>query len=424
MKIKDIVALLKRTVSEWSEDKAPRLAAALAYYTVFSLAPLLVIVIAIAGFFFGAEAVQNQVVNQISGLVGQESAEAIQTMIAGARDQGAGLIATIIGIVTLLFAAGGVFGQLQDALNTIWEVAPKPDRGLWGLIKDRFLSFSMILGVGFLLLVSLVLSAALAIVGEFFLGLFPGYELIITILNFAISFGVIMLLFGLIFKILPDAEVAWRDVWLGAALTALLFVAGRFLIQLYIANSDFSSSYGAAGSLIVILLWIYYSAQILFFGAEFTQVYANMFGSRIVPQDHAVALTEEARANQGIPQQEALEQAAETGGSAERALDESRAPAGGAPARDRAQQPAVGFLPQTGREEELPPGMRPVSQEQSTQALRPTPLGQPSPGQVSEPIAYPAKPAPAWPAMLAFSALVASLIGFLSGMVVRRGPGR
>ena len=304
-----IFALLKQTVSEWLEDRASRLGAGLAYYTAVSLAPLLIILIAIAGFVLGRQAVEGQVVAQIQGLVGKTGAEAIQAMIASASQPKAGIIATVVSIATLLFGASGVFGALQDALNTIWEVTPKPGRGMLGMLRDRFVSFTMLLGVGFLLLVALVLSAGLAALGKFLGGLLPIPEAVLQAVNFVISFGVITLLFALIYKILPDAEIRWSDVWTGAAVTALLFTIGKFVLGLYLGKSSAGSAYGAAGSLIVVLLWVYYSAQILFFGAEFTQVYANTYGSRVVPSPNAVPLTPEAQAEQGMPRRETVEAA-------------------------------------------------------------------------------------------------------------------
>lgn len=307
MKPKDIFELLKETYNEWSEDKAARLAASLAYYTVFSIAPLLIIVIAVAGLVFGREAAQGQIEAQIQGLIGEDSAKFVQTLIEASSNKTTGTIATVIGVVTLLFGATGLFGQLQDALNTIWEVTPKPGRGVLGIIKDRFFSFTMVLGIGFLLMVSLVVSAALATVNEYVSGLFDNLAFLGQVINFIVSFGVITLLFATIYKILPDVEIAWRDVWIGAAVTALLFTIGKFLIGLYIGHSAVASSYGAAGALVVILLWVYYSAQILLLGAEFTQVYAKRFGSRLVPDEDAIPVTEEARAQQGMPRTEAVE---------------------------------------------------------------------------------------------------------------------
>src|ERR687886_1726795 len=322
-----IFALLKQTISEWLEDRASRLGAGLAYYTAVSLAPLLIILIAIAGFVLGRQAVEGRVVAQIQGLVGKTGAEAIQAMITSASQPKAGIIATVVSIATLLFGASGVFGALQDALNTIWEVTPKPGRGMLGMIRDRFVSFTMLLGVGFLLLVALLLSAALAALGKFVGGLLPIPEAVLQAMNFVISFGVITLLFALIYKILPDAEIRWSDVWTGAAVTALLFTIGKFVLGLYLGKSSAGSAYGAAGSLIVVLLWVYYSAQILFFGAEFTQVYANTYGSRVVPSPNAVPLTPEAQAEQGMPRRATMEAAQAPAQPAARpARQEERAP--------------------------------------------------------------------------------------------------
>jgi membrane protein len=299
-KVREIFQLFKEAFDEWNEDKAPRLAAALSYYTVFSLAPLLIVVIAVAGLFWGQEAVQGRLDEQIQGLVGRDGADMIQEIIVNARRPQESMVATILGLVTLLLGASGVFGQLQDALNTVWGVQPKP-RNILGTIQDRFVSFTMVLGVGFLLLVSLVISAALAALNNFFLNLLPGAEFLLQVINFIISFGVITLLFALIFKILPDVEIEWRDVGIGAAFTAFMFTIGKTLIGLYLGNSGVASTFGAAGSLVIILLWIYYSAQILLYGAEFTQVYARRYGSHIRPADDAVALTREAQLQQGIP---------------------------------------------------------------------------------------------------------------------------
>lgn len=300
MNIKTILGLLKETFAEWNKDNASRLAAALAYYTIFSLAPLLIIAIAIAGAVFGEEAARGEIVGQIRGLVGESGAEVIETAIQNANKPQAGRIASLISIAVLLFGASGLFAQLQDALNTIWEVQPKPGRGVVAIIRDRFLSFTMVLGVGFLLLVSLLLSAVLAALANYFGHLLPGIDLIWQVVNLIISFVVTTLLFGLIYKVLPDVKIVWSDVWIGAAITSLLFSIGRYLLGVYLGNSSFGSTYGAAGSLVIILAWVYYAAQILFFGAEFTQVYARRYGSRIVPDENAMPMTEEAQAEQGM----------------------------------------------------------------------------------------------------------------------------
>lgn len=303
MKIfKKLWVLLRETFKDWTDDKAPRLAAALAYYTVFSLAPLLVLAITIAGFVLGNnDPIREQVVSQVQGLAGQQAAQSVSELIDQTNKPASGIIAGILGIATLIFGATGLFGQLQDALNTIWEVKPKPNRGIMGMIKDRFLSFTMVLGISFLLLVSLVISAMLALLNNFFSGVLGDAAFLGQIINFVVSLGVITVIFALIFKVLPDADIAWNDVWVGALVTSVLFNIGKLLIGLYLGNSSAASAYGAAGSLVILLLWVYYSAQILFFGAEFTQVYARMFGSREVrPSENAVAVTDAERANQGM----------------------------------------------------------------------------------------------------------------------------
>lgn len=305
--------LLTETFADWNEDKAPRLAAALAYYALFSLAPLLVIAIAVAGLVFGREAVEGQLFGQIKGFVGDTGAAAIQEMIKGASSPTAGIIATIIGVVTLLFGAAGLFGQLQDALNTIWEVQPKPNQGIWAMLRQRFFSFGMVLGTGFLLLISLVLSTVLAAVGEYGRQLLPGVDILWNVINLLIAFAVTTGLFALIFKFVPDAEIGWSDVWVGAVVTALLFSLGRFALAQYLGRGSFGTTYGAAGSLIIVLLWIYYSAQILFFGAEFTQVYARTYGSRIQPASNAERVGDDEREQQGIPHDDKTEQPAPIG---------------------------------------------------------------------------------------------------------------
>jgi membrane protein len=288
MKWKNGIEVIKETFQGWQEDGSLELGAALSYYTALSLAPLLVIAIGIAALAFGHQAVEGQLFGQIRGVVGAQSAATIQSMIAGAGKHGSGLLPTVLGIATILFGASGVFGQLQTSLDRIWHVAPKSDRGIWGLLRDRFLSFGMVLGVGFLLLVSLVVSTGLSAVGTYARGLLPALAPLLSAVNFVVSFAVVTLLFAMIFRFLPDARVAWRDVWVGAVATALLFAAGKSLIGLYLGRSSVSSSYGAAGSLIVVLLWVYYSSQILFFGAEFTKVWAVRYGGKIRPDHDAI----------------------------------------------------------------------------------------------------------------------------------------
>lgn len=300
-----IFTLLREAAKEWTEDKVPRLGAALAYYTVFSLAPLLILVIAIAGLTLGQrESAQEAVLSQLRGLVGQDGAGVIETAIENSSQPATGVIASVVSVVTLLLGALGAFGQLQDALNTIWEVKPKPGRGIVGIIKDRLLSFGLVLVIGFFVVVSLVASAALTAIGTFLSSVVPGPEIVMEVVNFLLSFAVVSALFAIMFKYLPDAKIAWRDVIVGAIATALLFTIGKTLIGLYLGNSSTTSTYGAAGSLVVLLLWAYYAAQIFLFGAELTQVYANRYGSQVEPASNAVRVTEAERANEGITRTE------------------------------------------------------------------------------------------------------------------------
>jgi membrane protein len=298
-------SLLGQTFSEWSEDKVPQLGAALAFYSALSIAPLLVIALGVAAMFFGEDAARGELDNQIQSMVGEEGGKAIQDMVANANKPTTGTIATVLSVITLLFAASGVFGQLQDSLNTIWEVKPKPGRGIFGMLRDRFLSLAMVMGIAFLLLVSLLVSAVLATLGTVLDRLPESLHWLSQGVNLVVSVGVITVLFAMMFKFLPDVKMAWRDVWLGAFITAVLFTLGKFAIGLYLGHSTMASSYGVAGSFVVLLVWVYYSAQILFLGAEFTQVYANRFGSRIRPAENAVPLTAEARAQQGRPKKRA-----------------------------------------------------------------------------------------------------------------------
>ncbi|MGB3650431.1 MAG: YihY/virulence factor BrkB family protein [Rivularia sp. (in: cyanobacteria)] len=300
MSLKQIWRLLKETFKEWNDDNASRLAAALSYYTIFSLAPLLIIAIAIAGAVFGDEAASGEIVKQIQGLVGKAGAEVIQTALQNAQKPDTRNFASIISIGVLLFGASNVFAQIQDALNTIWEVEPKPGRSFLLTLRKRFVSFAMVAGVGFLLLVSLIANTVLEAMLKYFNNLLPGFDWLWQVGNFAISFAVITLLFAFIYKFIPDAKIAWNDVWIGSAMTSLLFVIGKYLLGLYLGNSSFGSAYGAAGSLIVLLAWINYAAQIIFFGAEFTQVYASKYGSHIVPDENARKVPEADGANQGM----------------------------------------------------------------------------------------------------------------------------
>ncbi len=297
--IKEFGELLKDTYTDWNEDKAPRLGAALAYYTIFSMAPLLVVVMGIVGIFYSGSDVALQ--KQMTEAVGPEAAGAITDILKNAnQNKSGGIWATILGTATLLLGAGGLFGQLQDSLNTIWEVQPKPGQGFMAMIKNRFMSFSMVLGTGFILLVSLFVTAMISSLGAYMESVLPLPAFVLQIINFVVAFAVITLLFAMIFKVLPDVEIGWHDVWVGAAVTSFLFGVGKFALGLYLGKSSVASAYGAAGSLAVLLLWIYYAAQILFFGAEFTQVYAKKYGSKIVPSPNAEPMTAEAREQQGM----------------------------------------------------------------------------------------------------------------------------
>jgi membrane protein len=280
--------LVKLAARKWLADKAPRLGAAVAFYSMLSLAPLLVITIAVVGLAFGEGTARAQVVAQARALVGPQGAEAVAAMVEHARRPGAGILASALGFATLLFGASGVFGELKDALNSIWGVKPPPGGGIGKFIRDRALSFAMVLLVGFLLLAALVLTTALAGLAPSLAGSVPALAWALRGAHLLVSLGVYTLLFALVFRVLPDARIAWRDVWVGAAITATLFAVGTFAIGLYLSKAGVGSPYGAAGSLAVLLVWVYYSAQVLFFGAEVTQVYANRFGSRIVSEGEVV----------------------------------------------------------------------------------------------------------------------------------------
>ncbi|MGE5315506.1 MAG: YihY/virulence factor BrkB family protein [Acidobacteriota bacterium] len=294
MDLKKYWQVLKDTFGKFVDDNVPKLGASLSYYTVFSMAPLLIIIIAVAGFIFGTDAIQGRIYGELKGLVGKDSAELIQTAIRKSADTGAGIVATIISFVTLVVGSITVFIELQDSLNIIWKVKAKPTgKAIKDFLRTRLISFALILAIGFLLLVSLVLSAALVAISTFFGSIIPIPAFVLELVNNLFSLLVITVLFGMIFKILPDVELSWKDVRIGSFVTALLFVIGKFLIGLYIGNSTLGSTYGAAGSLAIILVWVFYSSQILFFGAEFTFVYAERLGTKIIPSEHAVKVTVE-----------------------------------------------------------------------------------------------------------------------------------
>jgi membrane protein len=275
--------LTRESVSSWNDDFAPSMGAAIAYYTAFSIAPLLIIVLAIAGFFFGQDAASGYLYEQLGGLLGDQGAKAIQGMVASASNTGEGVIASVVGVVLLVVGATTVFAELQSDLDRIWKVpaARKPD-GPWGMIRSRVLSLGMVVSIGFVMLVSLVLSAALAALGKWWGGAFDKLEWLLQALNFVVSFVIITAMFALMYKILPRVKISWHDVWIGSAATALLFTIGKLLVGLYLGKSSVVSGFGAAGSLAVLLIWVYYSAQIFLLGAEFTWVYAHRCGSRSI----------------------------------------------------------------------------------------------------------------------------------------------
>jgi membrane protein len=289
MNFKKIWETLKTIIDEYSNDKVPKLAAALSYYTVFSVAPLLVIAIAVAGAIFGADAAQGRIVQELKSLVGYDGAQLIQTAIRKTNQTGGGTLATIISIVTLVIAATASFIELQDSLNIIWKVKPKPGGAfLKDFVRSRLISFALVVAMGFLLLVSLLVSAGLAALQDYLGSILSIPPFILEVANIIISLVVVWALFMMLFKVLPDVEASWKDVQLGAVVTTILFVAGKFLIGLYLGRGSVGSTYGAAGSLAILLVWVYYSAQILFLGAEFTYVYATKFGSGAKPSAHAV----------------------------------------------------------------------------------------------------------------------------------------
>ncbi len=290
MSPKQVWRLLKQAFQEWSQDQASQLAAALAYYTLFSLAPLLILAIAIASLFFDNAAVRDQLMGQVESLMGGASADFVRTVLENANRPGenTGWVASVISLGLLLVGATGVLTQLQLALNTIWNLEARPGVGVLDQLRKRLLSLGMIIVIGFLLLVSLIATSVISGLSGYLQTLMPGLDALVQLFNIVVAFGLTTLLFAVMFKYLPDAIIAWRDVWFGAAATAVLFSVGKYLIGLYLGNSGFSSSYGAAGSVIILLVWVFYSAQILFYGAELTQVYSRSFGSQITPNKYAV----------------------------------------------------------------------------------------------------------------------------------------
>jgi len=269
------VSLLKKTYSNWSDHHAPRLGASVAFYTLLSFAPLLVLIVAVIALVFDQQRAQNGLIDQARQMIGDRGADTVKALLMNAQKHSSGVIASVIAFVTLLFGASGVFTELRDALNIIWDAEPKNESGFMGMLKQRLFSFGMVLSIGFLLLVSLIISAGLAFLGKFFSTLIPLPPFIFEVINFAVSFAVITVLFALMFKFVPARHISWRDVRVGAVGTALLFTVGKLLLGLYMGKASVGSAYGAAGSLVAVIVWVYYSAQIFFFGAEFTRVYAD-----------------------------------------------------------------------------------------------------------------------------------------------------
>jgi membrane protein len=282
--VRPVWDLLSETYKKWQEDSAQTLGAALAFYTTFSMAPLLIIVIAIFGVILGRDTVQVEILKRAQDLIGVQGADAVKMMIEAAYRPGSGLPATIIGILVILIGSTSALAMLKQTLNLMWGARPDPKTPVWNLVKVRLLSFVMILVIGLLLVLSLLLSIVLSLVTGFFQNLVPVPVFFIQIADLTLSFLLITLLFAVVYKVLPDVSIAWTDVWVGSAITAILFTLGKFLFSLYLGRSSISSAYGAASSLAIILMWVYYSAQVFFIGAEFTQVYANRYGSHVKPR--------------------------------------------------------------------------------------------------------------------------------------------
>ena len=309
--------LIKKSAAAWVSDYAPSMGAALSYYTVFSLAPMLLIVIAVAGLVFGQDAARGALFDQLSGMMGADAAKAVQGILASASKPSDGIVATIIGVGVLLLGATTVFGELQDALDRIWR-APAKEKGggLWGLLRTRFLSFGMILGIAFLLMVSLVAGTAVSALGKWWSPVFGGWEVLAQVVTFLFGLVVTTVGFAMIYKLMPRVKVQWHDVWIGAVVTAVLFSLGRFLIGLYIGKSGVASGFGAAGSLIIVFVWVYYSAQIFLLGAEFTWVYATTFGSK---KDEPQAATDTAEVDP-VPLRDAAKSMGSEAGATRKAI--------------------------------------------------------------------------------------------------------
>jgi membrane protein len=287
MNLRKVGRLLQKTFQQWQEDKAARIAAALAYYTVFSISPLLIIAIAIAGAFFGQQAAQDEITAQLTQLVGEDIVKPILVTLKNISQPEIRGVASWISIGVLLLGASGIFAQLQDALNTVWNVKPQPGQGILPFLRRRLSSFLMVLAIGFLLILSLIISAVISTLSKYRVDFLPGSAILWENIDFILSLSLITFLFCLMFKYVPDAKIAWKDVIVGSVITALLFLFGKFLLGWYLSKGSLGSAYGAAGSLIVFLAWVYYSAQIVLLGAEFTQVYTGIYGTKIRPKKHS-----------------------------------------------------------------------------------------------------------------------------------------
>ncbi len=312
MFVKNAWKVIKETVNDWLGDNVPEMGAALAYYSIFSLAPLLLVAIAIASIFFGEQAARNQLHEQLATTIGVSTAASVEEILGSFHRSGHGVLGTVIGLIIVLVGASGVVVELQSALNRIWRVKAKSGQGVRVLVRDRLVAFAVVLGTGVLLLVALVATAVISGLEHFVTQQVAGSDWLWRWVNLIVSFGLVALMFAMIYKVLPDAKVGWRDVWVGAAITAVLFTVGKYLIGLYLAKSAPGSAFGAAGSVIVVLVWVYYSSQILLFGAEFTRVYARHTGSDIQPAANAEPVTPEDRERHGLTGGDGNEVAART----------------------------------------------------------------------------------------------------------------
>jgi len=397
MSAKETISLLRRTYGEWSEHQAPRLGASVAFYSLLSFAPLLVLVTAVIALAFGQQSAQGLLINDARQLIGDRGAETVESLLKNAQKPASGVFASLVAFVTLLFGASGVFTELQAALNLMWGARLQTSTGFRGMVKERLFSFGMVLSIGFLLLVSLLLSAGLAYIGRFFEQLLPLPPSLLEAINFVVSFAVITVLFALMFKYVPAAKISWRDVGVGAVGTALLFTVGKLLLGLYLGKASFGSTYGAAGSLVALIVWIYYSAQIFFFGAEFTHVYAEAHTAKSAdPAKHA------STSQQGEPHsavQDAVPNPVQSAASTE---------------QPKAMAAAVGYARPV-----LPaPAPSPISSLPSTSTGGPQPVARPAaePIPIGDPFSAPARSTP--------KLIMAVGLGFLLGLFVRKGGGR